>query len=121
MAKPLNGELEVKLGDETIILRLGIDELEEIDNATGLGTVRLLVTLADNVRYAHVYEVLRQALPEVNGKKRSREDVKRTIVAQIGIVEATRWAMGIIRTCLEDPRSGNAGAPAETATETTGA
>lgn len=124
MVKPLRGECEADLGGTSYTLRLGIGELEELDNITGLGTVDLLLSLRHtSPKISNVNAVLRQALPGTkDGKKLPAEKVKQ-IVTKAGWTAAVSAAAAILASCLIDPNEdaeGNADAP-EAETPATGA
>lgn len=107
MAKPLRGECEVDLGGEKFTLRLGIGELEELDNATGLGTLELLRSFSANAKISNVVAVLHQALPCAKDKKLPVAQVRR-IVERAGFQGAVIACVNIISAVLADPTEGNA-------------
>ncbi len=113
MAKALRGEIEAQLGGEKYTLRLGIGELEELDNATGLGTLELLRSFGSNAKVSNVIAVLGQAL-QINGKRAPVSRV-RQIVEKAGFRDAIAASVAILTAVLADPDpSGNADAVAVT-------
>ena len=111
MAKPFSGECEVELGGATYTLRLGIGELEEIDNVTGMGTLALARSLSGaDAREPLAKIVLGQALRDKDGKKLPPSRVTQ-IVHGAGFFEACAAAAKIITAVLVDPNEGNAPAP----------
>lgn len=118
MAKPLRGECEVDLAGKKYKLRLGIGELEELDNITGLGTLALAQALSTvGGKISLSLAVLGQAMHGDNGKKMPPARV-RQIVENAGFTEANRAAVAILSACLVDPNEGNAEASEETPVET---
>lgn len=112
MAKPLRGEISVELAGERFTLRLGIGELEEIENQAGMGTIALAQSLSSNgVRLSHIVTVLAQALL-IAGKKAPVAKV-RTIVEKAGYIDARNAAIEILSAALLDPTEGNADAAAQ--------
>lgn len=107
MAKPLRGECEVDLGGEKFTLRLGIGELEELDNVTGLGTLELLRSFSANAKVSNIVAVLHQALPGPKDKKLPLPQVRR-IVDKAGFKDALAACVNIISAVLVDPTEGNA-------------
>lgn len=108
MAKPLRGEAEVELGGEKYTLRLGIGELEELDNVTGLGTLELARNLSmQGAKISHAIAVLCQALPGENGKKLAPSAVRR-IVTGAGYFASIQAAVAVLTSVLTDPNEGNA-------------
>ena len=119
MAKPLRGEVEVDLAGTKYTLRLGIGELEEIENRTGLGTLELLRSFGTNAKVGNARAVLGQALSE-GGKKMSEARVKR-IVESAGFKEAVSACVTLLAAVLLDPNEGNAEAVEEVETTPTAA
>lgn len=109
MAKPLRGECEMELAGEKYILRLGIGEIEELENITGLGTLALAQSFATtNAKVSHAHAVLLQAL-QAGGKKVSAQRV-RQIVEAAGYQAAIGAALQVLTVVLTDPNEGNASA-----------
>lgn len=109
MAKPLRGECEAELGGEKYMLRLGLGELEELDNVTGLGTLELLRSFGANAKVSNMVAVLAQALPASKDKKLPIARV-RAIVEKAGFKDSVAACVAILSAALMDPSEGNAGA-----------
>lgn len=107
MAKSLRGEVSAKLGNETYLLRLGIGELEELDNLTGVGTLTLLRSFQTNAKVSNVVAILSQAIT-VNGKKLPLARV-RQIVEAAGFQASIVACVDLLTSVLVDPLEGNAG------------
>lgn len=111
MPKPLRGEVSAKLGNETYVLRLGIGELEELDNLTGVGTLSLLRSFQVNAKISNVVAILSQAIT-VNGKKLPTSRI-RQIVEAAGFQASVVACVDLLTNVLVDPLEGNASAVAE--------
>lgn len=112
MAKSLRGEIEFELGGEKYTLRLGLGELEEIENATGLGTLEVLRGFGTNAKISHATTILCQALT-VGGKKLPAAKV-RAIIEKAGFRECVSACVSVMTAVLMDPE-GNADAAGQTA------
>lgn len=110
MAKPLRGEVEANLGGTVYTLRLGLGELEEIENQTGLGTLELLKSFGTNARISHAAAVLGQAITE-EGRKPNGQRVRR-IMEMAGFRDSITACVSLLSAVLLDPDPGNAAAAA---------
>ena len=113
MAKPIRGEFEAELAGQKYLLRLGIGEIEEIEEATGLAAFELLKLFqAGGAKVKQSRAVLGQAIT-VDGKKLDPNRV-RHIVDKAGIFEAAKACLAVLTAVyidIEPP--GNAGAAAD--------
>lgn len=110
MVKPLRGEIEAELAGKTYKLRIGIGELEEIENETGLGILSVLQSLGSDAKISHLSAILGQAIkngPASIGKTRARE-----IVEEAGLGPSIIACAQILTAVLTDTKSGNADAVA---------
>lgn len=108
MVKPLRGEVEVDLAGNKYTARLGIGELEEIENATGLGTLELLKSFGTNAKIKNTVAVLSQALTE--GKNKLGVARARRLIEQAGFGEAVTACVAALSAVLIENDQGNAGA-----------
>jgi hypothetical protein len=108
MVKSLRGEVEVSLAGVTYTARLGIGELEEIENATGLGTLELLKSFGTNAKIRNTIAVLSQALTE--NDKRIGHARARRIVEKAGFGESVTACITALSAVLIEPTEGNADA-----------
>ena len=108
MAKELRGEVDAVLAGTTYRLRLGLGELEELENTTGLGTLEILRSFGSNAKISHAVAVLSQGITE-DGKKISASRVRR-IVEKAGFREAITACVQLLTAVLVDPNEGNVGA-----------
>lgn len=72
MANPLRGEATIKLAGRSFKTRLGIDELEVIENETGVGVVGLGIAFNRDVmgqKLGHARFILRTAIDGVRDAK----------------------------------------------------
>lgn len=114
MVKPLRGEVEHELAGKKYKLRLGIGELEEIENATGLGTLALLNAMANDAKISHAVAVLAQAIV-LDGKSQKAGTTRaRAIVEDAGFGPAIMACVSVLTSVLVDPSQGNADAVGET-------
>ncbi len=76
MAKPFRGEIEAELGGEKRLLRLGIGDLEDLEDRLDMGLPALLQAIADGTfRLSHLRQVLTAAL-EAGGWSGTDDDVR---------------------------------------------
>ncbi len=79
MAKVLRGEIEAELGGEKRTLRLGIGDLEDIEDRLTMGLPEIIQTLAQGrYRIGHLREIIGIAL-KAAGWKGTDEDVRTMI------------------------------------------
>ena len=116
MAKPLRGEFDAELAGTKYTLRLGLGELEEIENVTGLGTLELLKSFGTNAKIGHAVAVLSQAIAE-DGKKIGAARVRR-IVEKAGFRDTIAACINLLSSVLLDTSEGNAAAAEATETPT---
>jgi hypothetical protein len=110
MAKELRGEVDAVLAGQTYRLRLSLGELEELENATGLGTLELLRSFGSNAKIGHAVAVLSQAIRE-DDKKIAPARVRR-IVERAGFKDCVTACVNLLLAVLVDPNEGNADAAA---------
>lgn len=115
MVKPLRGECEVVLAGTTYTARLGIGELEDLENTTGLGTLELLKSFGTNAKIRNAVAVLSQALTE-NDKKVGHARARR-IVEKAGFGESVTACIAALSAVLIEPTEGNADAAEVEATK----
>lgn len=106
MAKALRGEIEAELAGKKYTLRLGIGELEEIENATGLGTLALLNSFGSNARIAHAVAVLSQAI-SLDGKRKVGPAQAKKIIGEAGFTESVSACVRLLSSVLIDDSAGN--------------
>lgn len=116
MAKPLRGEFEAELAGQKYTLRLGIGELEEIENRTGLGTLEVLRSFGTNAKIGTAVAVLSQAITE-DGKKLGDARVRR-IVEKAGFRDAITACVNLLTAVLVDNSEGNAEAAGDAEAKT---
>lgn len=81
MAKVLRGEIEAELGGEKRTLRLGIGDLEDIEDRLKVGLLELIQMLAQGrYRIGHLREIMATAL-RAAGWKGTDDDVRDMIRA----------------------------------------
>lgn len=110
MAKPLRGEVDVTLAGEPYTLRIGIGEIEEIENMTGLGLLEILKCFGNNAKVLHAVAVLSQAIVE-DGKKMGPTRVRR-LMERAGFREYNTACVQLLTAVLFDPTPGNGDAVA---------
>lgn len=109
MVKPLRGEVEVDLAGNKYTARLGIGELEEIENATGLGTLELLKSFGTNAKLRNTVAVLAQAVLEADKKIGTAR--ARKLVEAAGFGASVGACVSVLSAVLiEHEPAGNAGA-----------
>lgn len=110
MVKPLRGEIEAELAGKTYKLRIGIGEIEEIENETGLGILSVLNALNSDMKVGHLSSILGQAIKNGSasiGRIRARE-----IIEEANLNASIIACAQILTAVLTDPKSGNADAVA---------
>jgi len=106
MAKALRGEIEAELAGKKYTLRLGIGELEEIENATGLGPLACLNSFGTNARIAHTVAVLSQAI-SLDGKRKLGPTQARKLMEDAGLGESVSACVRVLSSVLIDDTPGN--------------
>ena len=113
MAKPIRGEFEVELAGQKYLLRLGIGEIEEIEEATGLAAFELLKLFqAGSAKVKQARAVLGQAITQ-DGKKIDANRIRR-LVEKAGIFDSMKACLAVLTTVYIDVEPpGNAEAVAD--------
>jgi hypothetical protein len=102
MNNPLRGETQINLGTETYNARLTIDSLIKIEEEMGVGLIRFVQDLSENmdISISNQITILYHAL-RGGGNDFSITDIKKIIV-DAGILECTKEILTLVTSALND-------------------